>query len=183
MPWNAPSRPHPTRMVGVAEPLGISYLPRRRGYREGPPARKPTPRLITTAQRWFRRSAGNTPRRSVCCRTTRCTLSACMQGATECQVSRRRPIPLVIRASIRVPRCIMAVPKAGGSRRRRRPLVAISATRKPASQAMKQTVNPCCGNHLFSPARSTAPSARIADGLAVNDRPEGAAESAPTRVI
>jgi hypothetical protein len=112
-------------------------LPRRRGYREGPPARKPTPRLITTAQRWFRRSAGNTPRRSVCCRTTRCTLSACMRGATECRVSRGRPIPLVIRASIRVPRFIMAVPKAGGSRRRRRPLVAISATRKPASQAMK----------------------------------------------
>ena len=140
MPWNAPSRPHPTRMVGVAEPLGISYLPRRRGYREGPPARKPTPRLITTAQRWFRRSAGNTPRRSVCCRTTRCTLSACMQGATECRVSRRRPIPLVIRAGIRVLRFIMAVPKAGGSRRRRRPLVAISATRR----QRRQTVNPCC---------------------------------------
>jgi hypothetical protein len=140
MPWNAPSRPHPTRMVGVAEPLGISYLPRRRGYREGPPARKPTPRLITTAQRWFRRSAGNTPRRSVCCRTTRCTLSACMQGATECRVSRRRPIPLVIRASIRVLRFIMAVPKAGGSRRRRRPLVVISSTRR----QRRQTVNPCC---------------------------------------
>jgi len=35
-----------------------------------------------------------------------------MRGATECRVSRRRPIPLVIRGSCRAPRLTMGAPKA-----------------------------------------------------------------------
>jgi hypothetical protein len=76
-----------------------------------PRAVRRTPAL-TTAQPWFRRSAGNTPPRRRGCRLIRCTLNACMRGATECRVSRRRLIPLVIRASCRALRLIMGAPKA-----------------------------------------------------------------------
>ena len=41
----------------------------------------------------------------------RCTRSACMRGATACRVSRRRPIPLVIKASCRVLRFMMELPE------------------------------------------------------------------------
>src|SRR5215469_10331809 len=58
------------------------------------------------------RSAGNTLPRRERCHTTRCTLSACMRGATACRVSPRRPIPLVIKASCRVLRLIMEVLEA-----------------------------------------------------------------------
>jgi hypothetical protein len=54
----------------------------------------------------------------------------CMYArATECRVSRRRPIPLVIKASCRVPRLIMEVPERAECERAEQP----SARSKPAT--------------------------------------------------
>jgi hypothetical protein len=51
------------------------------------------------------------------CHTTRCTRSTCSRGVTECRVARRRPIPLVIKASCRVLRFTTEVPEPRGMRR------------------------------------------------------------------
>ena len=111
-----PPRPHHSPPVGipaVADPLGVPAARRRCfGCLQRPPrAGRRTPAMLTTPQLWYRRSADSTRPRRRGCQPTRCTLNACMRGATECRVSRRRPIPLVIRASCRAPRLIMGVLK------------------------------------------------------------------------
>src|SRR5438477_3204119 len=108
-----PPHPPPVGIAAVAELLGG---PGGRWHcfglwRAPPPARRPAPASVTIVQPKLRRSAGSTPPRKEGCHTTRCTLSACMRGVTECRVSRRPPIPLVIKASCRVLRFIMEVPE------------------------------------------------------------------------
>ena len=111
-----PARPHHPPPVGIAAVAELLGGPGGRWHcfglwRAPPPARRPAPASVTIVQPKLRRSAGSTPPRKEGCHTTRCTLSACMRGATECRVSRRRPIPLVIKASCRVLRFIMEVPE------------------------------------------------------------------------
>jgi hypothetical protein len=81
-------------------------------FQRPPRAGRPAPVFLTTPQPWHRRSVDSTPPPSMCCQSTQCTLNACTRGDTECRVSRRRPIPLVTRASCRAPRLMMGVPKA-----------------------------------------------------------------------
>ena len=57
------------------------------------------------------RSAGNMPPCNTRCLTTQCTLNACTPGATERRASRYRPIRRAIKASCRVRRRMMGVPK------------------------------------------------------------------------
>src|SRR5215471_11487185 len=98
-----PPGPHYPPLTGtpaVAEPVGRSASWRGFGYLLSPlPVVRPTPAALTTARRWFKRSAGNTPPRNTYCRTIPCTLNACMRGAIEYQASRRRLVLQVIRAS------------------------------------------------------------------------------------
>lgn len=69
------------------------------------------------------------------CHTRRCTLNACMQGATECRASHRRPVPQVIKASCRVQRLTMEAPD-------RARLLLNSSTTTAVLRVRKQPITP-----------------------------------------
>jgi hypothetical protein len=90
-------------------------FPRRcQGQRKSGWGQGDGPRRTWTASR---RTPARRRLRNTGCRTTRCTLNACMRGATECRVSRRCPIPRVIRGSCRAPRLTMGRAQASGRSR------------------------------------------------------------------
>ena len=148
------------RLAGRARPAALtrSDLRGRQGaWRLYPcPSQLPHSRRSrsnhTTTLPLCNRSAGNTPLRNTGCRTTRCTLNACMRGVTECRVSRRRPIPLVIRGSCRAPRLTMGAPKA---RNRddadRLPVVVASADRILHTPNMDYRSSCSTADHLTPP--------------------------------